>query len=249
MTANLGEMEPMNRFRSFGFGFRKDERGIAAVEFALLLPLMLMIYLGLVELSRGLRASQKVQYVASTLADLTGQILPTDKIPSDKCKTTTQTCINESDVNNIFSAALTLMTGINDPNVATKLKMAITEVAITGEPVAAPTTWKATTQWSVARNGAQVRPCQELTPAANPPAGSLDKISANWVGGTATAGNIIVVDVSYDYTPGVHFEFFKWNSQKTYTLKSTTYGVVRNTFVPNHIRYFMTSGTNCNAVP
>jgi Flp pilus assembly protein TadG len=51
----------------------RDERGVAAVEFALLLPVMLTLYIGSVEVSQGLSIDRKVVLLARTLADLTTQ--------------------------------------------------------------------------------------------------------------------------------------------------------------------------------
>lgn len=230
---------------------QRDERGMAAVEFALILPLMLMIYLGLVELSRGLQAAQRLDLVSHSLADLTAQILPIKgKAPTASCSDSTPPCINEDDVNNIFSAAATLMA----PLPANTLKMTISEVQVDVDPPPpqTPTGWKAKTVWSVARNGGQKRECKALDPASNPPPYSLDKIAENWVkttddGVTPTVGPLIITDISYDYRPGVHFEFYKWNKSPTWTMKRTSYAAVRNTSIPSHLRYFMTSGTNCNA--
>ena len=50
-----------------------DRRGVAAVEFALLAPLMVMTYFGVAELTEGLMASRKVSHVASSIGDLTAQ--------------------------------------------------------------------------------------------------------------------------------------------------------------------------------
>ena len=61
---------PRGRARAFGI----DDSGLAAIEFAFVLPLMLAIYLGIVELSNGLSASRKVDLVAHAMSDLTGQI-------------------------------------------------------------------------------------------------------------------------------------------------------------------------------
>ena len=44
--------------RKFG-GLASDERGVSAVEFAMLLPLMLSLYLGAVEVSQGIGAEFK----------------------------------------------------------------------------------------------------------------------------------------------------------------------------------------------
>ncbi|KAB0540747.1 pilus assembly protein [Pseudochrobactrum saccharolyticum] len=50
--------------------FSKDERGISAVEFALLLPVMIFIYAGVADVSRGVDANRKVNRVASVVGDL-----------------------------------------------------------------------------------------------------------------------------------------------------------------------------------
>jgi Flp pilus assembly protein TadG len=50
-----------------------DQRGVAATEFALLAPLMVMMYFGLAELTEGLMASRKTAHVASAIGDLTAQ--------------------------------------------------------------------------------------------------------------------------------------------------------------------------------
>lgn len=217
----------------------RDERGIAAVEFALILPLMLMIYLGLVQLSRGMRAAQKLDLVAHTLADLTAQQLTGGGA-------TGQAGINETDINAVFSAATTIMA----PLPTTALKMTISEVSITGTPSAAPTAWTATTVWSVSRNSGSRRPCQTLT-ASNAAPVSLTTMPTSYVqvtdGVNPTTGPVIVADVIYDYSPGVNFEIFKWSSPPTWSMKRTSYAPVRNTYVPSHIQYYMTSGMNCQA--
>src|SRR6266571_7773864 len=51
-----------------------DERGVSAVEFALLLPLMLTLYLGAVEVSQGIGADRKVTLTARTISDLVSQV-------------------------------------------------------------------------------------------------------------------------------------------------------------------------------
>ncbi len=52
---------------------KADERGISAVEFALILPILLITYLGTVEVSQGLTVSRNTTNIASTVADLIGQ--------------------------------------------------------------------------------------------------------------------------------------------------------------------------------
>ena len=52
----------------------KDQRGVSAVEFAMLLPLMLTLYLGTVEVSRGVGIDRKVTLTTRTVADLASQV-------------------------------------------------------------------------------------------------------------------------------------------------------------------------------
>lgn len=47
--------------------------GVAAVEFALLAPVLLLVYFGSVDLSQGIEADRKLAYVTNTLGDLTAQ--------------------------------------------------------------------------------------------------------------------------------------------------------------------------------
>ena len=53
--------------------FRDDMRGIAAIEFALVVPLMLVMYLGTIEISAAVSINRKVSRIASTIADLVTQ--------------------------------------------------------------------------------------------------------------------------------------------------------------------------------
>ena len=52
----------------------KDERGVSAVEFAMMLPLMLTLFFGGVEVSQGVAIDRKVTLTARTVADLVSQV-------------------------------------------------------------------------------------------------------------------------------------------------------------------------------
>jgi Flp pilus assembly protein TadG len=73
--------------------FRRDHRGVSAVEFALIAPVLILIYMGLAELSQAMTAQRRVSHAASAVGDLVAQ---TDKITN-------------SDMNDIFAAAATIM--------------------------------------------------------------------------------------------------------------------------------------------
>jgi Flp pilus assembly protein TadG len=53
--------------------FVRDRRGVSAVEFALLLPLMVTLYFGSVQLSQGIGIYGKVSTISSTVANLATQ--------------------------------------------------------------------------------------------------------------------------------------------------------------------------------
>ncbi len=54
--------------------FTRDTRGVSAVEFALVLPLMMTLYLGGTEVSQAITASRKGTLVARTVGDLSSQV-------------------------------------------------------------------------------------------------------------------------------------------------------------------------------
>ena len=56
----------------------RDRRGSSAVEFAIIAPLMLGLYIGCVEISDGVAADRKVTLTAGALANLTSQVQTID---------------------------------------------------------------------------------------------------------------------------------------------------------------------------
>ena len=103
-----------------------DQRGVSAVEFALLLPLMLTLYLGVVEVSQGIGADRKVTMTARTIADLVAQT----------------SSISNSDMTNSLNAATAVMAPFPD----SKLKVTVTRVDIDANG-------NATVAWSDTKNG------------------------------------------------------------------------------------------------
>lgn len=53
--------------------FGADRRGVAAIEFALIAPVMIMLYLGLAELTLAMMAERRASHAASVVADLVAQ--------------------------------------------------------------------------------------------------------------------------------------------------------------------------------
>lgn len=65
----FGLFKVARRIRSF----RGEKRGVAAIEFAMIAPFMIALWLGSAELSQGVSADRKVSHAASALADLVTQ--------------------------------------------------------------------------------------------------------------------------------------------------------------------------------
>lgn len=60
---------------------RGDRRGVSAVEFALLAPIMIALYFGLTEFCQGYMAQKRVAHTASAVGDLVAQ---TDVVTKDQ---------------------------------------------------------------------------------------------------------------------------------------------------------------------
>jgi Flp pilus assembly protein TadG len=107
-------MKPMTRiwlrFRRSTLGLFNDCRGVAAVEFAMVLPLMLVLFFGTLEFSAGVAVDRKVTMMARTLSDLTSQNIS----------------VTDNQLNNIFNASA----GILTPYSATPVKSTITELYV-----------------------------------------------------------------------------------------------------------------------
>jgi Flp pilus assembly protein TadG len=104
----------------------RDQRGVSAVEFALLLPLMMTLYLGTAEVSQGISADRKVTITARTVADLVSQV----------------SSINNAGMTDILNASSSVMA----PYTTTGLVVTVTSVNIDANS-------KATVSWSDSFNG------------------------------------------------------------------------------------------------
>lgn len=89
------------------------EEGVAAVEFALILPIMLLIYIGSVEGSALISMDRRVQSVTGTLGDLVARA---------------DSSITRATLDDYFRAAGAIMT----PFPATDLKQVLTQVRVSG---------------------------------------------------------------------------------------------------------------------
>jgi Flp pilus assembly protein TadG len=168
---------------------RLDVRGIAAVEFAFILPVMLTLYLGCVEVTQGVIANRQITAVARTIADLASQ--------QTGSLTDTGNAALGVDVSQIFAASQALLPQATATN---PIKMTISSIDFVpaGGGCNPNCVYNAQTSWTVTYNAGTPRPCNViLAPVAN---GSV-ATPTNMPVGIYGAGSVIVADVSYSYQP------------------------------------------------
>lgn len=103
-----------------------DPSGVAAVEFALVLPVMLTLYIGGVSVTEAISIDRKVTLISYTVADLTAQA----------------SSVNAAEITNILNAASAAIS----PYSAATLKVTVSAVKIDANQVA-------TVDWSETLNG------------------------------------------------------------------------------------------------
>lgn len=106
--------------------FGLDRRGVSALEFALIAPVLILIYFGVGELCEAMMAQRRTVHSTSALGDLVTQ---------------SQT-ITSSDISDMFSAASTIMA----PFPTTTLKLRLTSVTLNSSGIAK-------VDWSCGKNG------------------------------------------------------------------------------------------------
>jgi Flp pilus assembly protein TadG len=157
-------------------------RGVSAVEFALIAPLMISLYFGCAEVSDAIAVDRKVSLIAGTLANLTASC--GDSTASGGCpsSTTPPNNITNTEMNNIFAAA----TAIATPYSSGPLTMRLSCIAIGSDG-------KVTVPWSAT-------------------SGSISKLTTFTFSDTETSlkvnsTQLIYAEVSYAYTPIVGTSF------------------------------------------
>jgi Flp pilus assembly protein TadG len=161
-----------------------DCRAIAATEFAVIVPIMLVMFFGTVEFSSGVAVDRKVTLVARTLSDLTSQTPP-------PTQTQTYSTVTDSNLQNVFTASIKIL----QPYCATPTKATVSEIYVDSNKVA-------TIQWSKAATIASCGATQATLATSIHNAGDIVTLpSALLVPKTY----LIFSEVSYLYTPTVGY--------------------------------------------
>ena len=130
--------------------FAGDRRGIAATEFALLLPVMLVMFFGVTEVGQAISISRKVTVTARTITDLVTQY----------------SALSTTDMNALLGASAQVMA----PYPSTNLTVTVSEVST-------DSSGNATITWSATLNGTAYTTGQKVT---LPSGLSLPNITLIW---------------------------------------------------------------------
>lgn len=153
-----------------------DARGVAATEFAIVSPFMLLLYIGGVELGNGLAMNVKVSATAHSVADMVSQ----------------NTQVTASQMTGILAASTAIMAPYAVKSGSTSL------MTITVSAVSTDSKGNATVQWSTStKSGAARTVGQQMTLSQFTATDPKNPNNANI--------SLILSEVSYDYTPNLGY--------------------------------------------
>ena len=156
--------------------FVADRRALAATEFAVIVPLMLVMFFGTVEFSSAVAIDRKVTLIARTLSDLTSQ----------------STTLADSDMQNAFTASISIIM----PYDASLVKGSISQIYIDANRVA-------TVQWSKAGTIASGATQATLATSARK---AGDKVTSEIPSTLLIPSTYLILsEASYTYTPSVGY--------------------------------------------
>jgi Flp pilus assembly protein TadG len=157
--------------------FRMDARGVAAIEFALIAPIMIGLYIMLNETSSALRAARKVTMASRIASDLTTQL----------------TNVADSDRDDVFAS----VTPIMSPYPGTNASIRVTSIRFNAAG-------NGYVDWSEAQGAALTAHTRcKPTEVQSPPSG-LGQIVVP-AGLKVANTSIVLAEVIYAYTPSLGY--------------------------------------------
>jgi Flp pilus assembly protein TadG len=155
--------------------FRRNADGLAAVEFALILPAMIAMLFGMAELSSAVNCRIGISQLASTVADLTAQ----------KSAPTT------SDISSIYAAANTILYPHNTANPTIRITSVIFDTA-TNSATVGKVAWSCTQSGSGTLDPATRAENSKVTLQTSSKDKQLELLTSG--------SSVLMTEVAYDYT-------------------------------------------------
>ncbi len=170
------------RLRGLARDFRSDRSGVAALEFAIIAPVMLVMFLGTVEFSSGIAVNRKVTQIARTLSDLTSQ--------------SAVQAVTDPYLQNVFTASILIVR----PYSATPVKGTISEIYVDSNS-------KATIIWSKAATVASGATVATLTASSRSAGDVVTSLVPTAL--LVKQTYVILSEVNYLYTPAIGYVMSK----------------------------------------
>jgi Flp pilus assembly protein TadG len=171
----------------------RDRRGVAAIEFAMIVPIMLVLFFGTVTFSSGVAVDRKVTLIARTLSDLTSQ---------------SGSVVNDSYLQNVFTASISIMY----PYAPVPTQATLSEIYVSSTNIA-------TVQWSrsaIIQNGSATQ--ATLTNSSRHQYDIVTSLVPSQL--LIPKTYLILSEVSYLYTPTIGYGLMP---QTGVTLKDVSY--------------------------
>jgi Flp pilus assembly protein TadG len=196
--------------------FRHDRRSIAALEFALVAPLLILLGLGAIEFAAAIRVQLGADHAARAVASLISQApVPTVLTGGNaKCPSITQACITAAALQDIYIGGLDSNEGLAQNFAISAATVVFSNPA--GQPHSAALGWDAATA--------------PTTPAYAPPPANLLALAAGLTDGVDT-DSVIVVQASTSYTLPFLPAFFGAIGPGPFTFTFTSLARPRNSLV------------------
>jgi Flp pilus assembly protein TadG len=164
--------------------FARDRDGVSATEFALILPLMLTLYIGSVELGDGIAINFKTTLAARTVADVASQC--------GVCtvnNTGANGTIDATTMQSILNSTAKVLAPYNQaPYSTSNVVITLSELQVS------PNQTQGTVQWSCSLNGT---PRSHLSTVNIPNNTQLNQLT--------TPVNVLYSEASYPYTPSMGY--------------------------------------------
>lgn len=112
-AAKIASLNPMKSFNRERTAFLRDKSGVAAIEFALIAPIMIAIYFGLAEVASAISVDRRVSHTANVVGDLATQ---TTEVTNDDVSEIFAAAVRVLDLNDISSVTIEITSYELDSN-------------------------------------------------------------------------------------------------------------------------------------